>query len=565
MLRAFANLKLVYKLLVPLSILVVVIGAILWTARGGIGELNAATNTIVEKTAARRALMLTVVGALNDATVQEKNIILETGEAEMAGYHERYKASFAEAIAAVDRLIQLADSPERRAVNEALKAAALEFQRATEKSVALGLKNEKDAAFKVSHGEARPARIKVVNLAQERVRRQNEEMAKAQQDIAALQDTVVSRLYAFAAVGLVLALGLLAGIIMFLVVRPLGGITGSLQRLAAGDLGVDVPGADRKDEVGALAKSLQVFKENARQAKRLAAEQEELKVRAAAEQKAAMNKMADAFEASVGGIVGTVASASTEMQGAAQSLTATAEEASRQATAVAAAATQASANVQTVATAAEELSASIAEISRQVAQSSQVASKAVGEAKRTDGTVQSLAAAAQKIGEVVGLIQNIAGQTNLLALNATIEAARAGDAGKGFAVVASEVKALANQTAKATDEIAGHIAAIQGATGDAVAAIRSIGATIEQVNEIAAAIASAVEEQGAATKEIAGNVQQAAAGTDDVSSNIAGVTQASGEVGAAATQVLGSAGELSKQSERLRQEVETFLATVRSA
>jgi methyl-accepting chemotaxis protein len=278
-----------------------------------------------------------------------------------------------------------------------------------------------------------------------------------------------------------------------------------------------------------------------------------------------MNRIASEFEKSVGGIVAGAASAATEMQRSAQSLAAIAEETTRQSTTVAAAAEQTTANVQTVAAAAEELSTSGQEISRQIVHSASIAQSAVAQADRTNAMVEGLLEATQKIGEVMGLIQNIAAQTNLLALNATIEAARAGEAGKGFAVVASEVKALSTQTAKATEEIADQIQTIRDATGATAGAIREIGATIGQIDEIATTIAAAVEEQGGSTKEIARSVQQAAQGTQGVMQNIAGVTQASGQVGTAAELVLGSASELAKQSERLKQEVESFLATVRAA
>ena len=276
-----------------------------------------------------------------------------------------------------------------------------------------------------------------------------------------------------------------------------------------------------------------------------------------------LNAHADAFEQSVKGMVEIVASAATQLQSTARTMEGTANGTSEQATTVAAAADEAATNVQTVASAAEELASSIAEISRQVAQSTQIAGAAVDEAQRTNSMVQGLADAAQKIGEVVSLINDIASQTNLLALNATIEAARAGEAGKGFAVVASEVKNLANQTAKATDEISAQIGGIQTATKDAVGAIEGIGGTIGEINEIASAIAAAVEEQGAATQEIARNVEQAASGTTQVTQNISEVTQAASETGQAAGQVLDAASELSQQSEKLNGEVHRFLDQIR--
>jgi methyl-accepting chemotaxis protein len=365
--------------------------------------------------------------------------------------------------------------------------------------------------------------------------------------------------------GLALTVGLALWIGMTRISRPVVRMCAAMHALANGDKTVAVPDVGRKDEIGQMAETVQVFKDSMIEADRLREANDQQKAVAEAERKAAMSKLAETFEAGIRGVVNSVASQSTEMQSAAQAMAHSAETAMQQATAVAAAVEQASANVQTVATAAEELSASVLEIGRQVDQSSKIAGQAVTEADHTNVTVEGLDRAAQRIGEVVQLIETIAGQTNLLALNATIEAARAGDAGKGFAVVASEVKSLASQTAKATEEIRSQIGEIQGATGQTVGAIRSIGTTIRQMSEIATTIASAVEEQGAATREIASNVHQAAQGTGDIATNIGGVSRAASETGSAAAQVLGSASELSRQSETLRRDVDEFLVTVRAA
>lgn len=365
------------------------------------------------------------------------------------------------------------------------------------------------------------------------------------------------------AIILIIALGLTL-LIARSIVTPIVSMTGAMSDLADGNLKVVIPAQGRHDEIGSMASAVQVFKDSATERERLEAEQrrEQQKREERAQR---MEELTSAFDRQALEIVSTVANAATEMQATAQSMSATAEESSRQATAVATASEQATVNVQTVAAGSEEMSASIGEINRQVGQSSEIANKANAEAERTNETVQGLAAAATKIGEVVELISDIAEQTNLLALNATIEAARAGEAGKGFAVVASEVKNLATQTAKATEEIGTQVNEMQSVTGDAVTAIKTISETIGKINAIAGGVASSMDEQGSATREIAENTQQAAAGTQQVSSSIAGVTQAATDTGAAAQEVLGAAGELSQQATMLRSVVEEFLANVKAA
>jgi len=348
------------------------------------------------------------------------------------------------------------------------------------------------------------------------------------------------------------------------IVPPILKMVGAMGQLAGGDHSVAIPATDNKDEIGLMARAVLIFKENMIKARELADKEAEA-MAARVARAARVNDLTRDFDASISKVLRSVASAATELQATASSMTATAEETTNQATAVAAATEEASTNVQTVAAASEQLASSVTEIGRQVTQSAAIAQKAVEEAERTNATVQGLYDGAASIGDVVQLINDIASQTNLLALNATIEAARAGEAGRGFAVVASEVKSLAEQTAKATDQIGAQIASIQSSSSEAVTAIRGITTTINEMSEIASAIASAVEEQGSATQEIARNVQQAALGTGEISSNVVGVQQAAGDTGAAAHQVLQASDELSRQSETMRSEVETFLTDIRAA
>jgi methyl-accepting chemotaxis protein len=383
-------------------------------------------------------------------------------------------------------------------------------------------------------------------------------------DLDADVNALLLRLGAIGA-GLMAVMGLLSWLIARDVLGALNRQRLRMQGIAGGSLDEQVEETERGDEIGRMAETLEMLRQTAMTARTLELEQLKTKQQAEKEKREALIALADRFDASVGRLVGLMASGSNELESTAQSMTGTAERTNQQAAVVSSAAAEASTRVQTVATAAEELSSSIGEISRQVAQSVNVTARAVENARRTDTIVRDLADGAQRIEHVAELISSIAGQTNLLALNATIEAARAGEAGRGFAVVAAEVKSLASQTAEATKEIGTRISQIQSATKEAVEAIQGITATIEEVSAIATTIGSAIEEQGTATQEIARNVTQTAQATHEVTTNIGGVSTAANETGAAASLVLTAASNLSKQAEQLSGEVDTFLAGVRAA
>ena len=347
--------------------------------------------------------------------------------------------------------------------------------------------------------------------------------------------------------------------------RPLTAITAVMNRLSGGEIDVTIPGSERRDELGTMAGAVEMFRRSMIEARGMREAQEASKHQTEREKKALQRQMADRFEADVKSVVAAVAKATTDMQRVASEITTSVNGTSQRAAAAAAASDEASTSVNTVAAATEELASSVAEIGRQVTHSSQVAENAVVKAGQTTEMVGSLASAAEKIGDVLRLIGAIASQTNLLALNATIEAARAGEAGRGFAVVASEVKGLASQTAKATEEIAGQVAAIQSATGNCVTAIGGISDTIREISGIATTIAAAVEEQDSATREIARSVQQAAAGTSEVSVNVTGASQSADQSRALAENVATATGQLSQQADALHKSVDTFLAGLRDA
>ncbi|MBI5131683.1 MAG: HAMP domain-containing protein [Rhodopseudomonas palustris] len=391
---------------------------------------------------------------------------------------------------------------------------------------------------------------------------QSSERAKA--EAVAARDATMQRMQ-ISIVLIILAVSVLGLLIGRSVSRPLKGLTGGLKELGAGNFDVVLPGLDRHDEIGDMAQAVESCKVMAQEKARAEADAKAEQDRIAAEQrKRDMHKLADQFEEAVGEIVETVSSASTELEASATTLTSTAQHAQQFTTLVASASEEASTNVQSVASASEEMASSVNEISRQVQESARIAAEAVTQAQETNERVSHLSEAAARIGDVVELINTIASQTNLLALNATIEAARAGDAGRGFAVVASEVKLLAEQTAKATEQISQQVGGIQSATGQSVASIRGIGTTIARMSEIAATIASAVEEQGAATQEISRNVHHAAEGAQQVSVNIIEVQRGASETGSASQQVLTAAHSLSHDSTRLKDEVSRFLRTVRA-
>ena len=504
--------------------------------------------------------------AASDVRIKQLRTLTLSGSPETRADNARQTDQAVAALAAARKAYEpLISSDAERALYDAFGATWERYQTVGREAARLaeagqgadGIRLMADPANIDLYNEARDTLAKDVAL-NERGAHADAESAMAATDFATLTAYLSAALSVLAACGA-------TAFVLLRVSRPIQAMTGAMTVLAAGDTGGEVPHRARRDEVGAMAAAVQVFKDNLIRTRRLEDETAQARLAAEEQRKAGMRQMADDFEAAVGGIIGTVSSSATELQATAQAMTATATETASQSTTVAAAAEEAASNVSTVAAAAEELGSSVQEIGRQVQGSASLAHLAVSEADQTGLRVQELSAAVTRIGDVVGLISNIAGQTNLLALNATIEAARAGAAGKGFAVVASEVKALAEQTAKATHEIAGQIAQIQASTGQAVTSIAGITGRIREISGVATSIAAAVEQQGAATQEIVRNVAQASTGTGEVTGNMAGVAQASEETGAAAGQVLDAASELSRQSEHLGAEVGRFLATVRAA
>jgi methyl-accepting chemotaxis protein len=511
-----------------------------------------------------------VLGELRAGVITYRNVIrehmlAETLEEKLAA--EKTLATVVEGNTKVRALYEpMITSPEERALYREWSELWDKYKAGTQEVMALSRK----AAGKIPT-EAHEMNSKTVNkigLEADNVLKKDIDLNTAGGDKAA-QDAADSYASALIMLAAILGTAVIIGIgVSFYLVRDvstgIASIVTPMQALGKGDLSAQVPHQGEKTEIGAMADTLQVFKQ-ALIAKKAADEAAAVDAEAKIERGRRVDGITRNFEALIGEIVQTVSSASTQLEASAGTLSKTAERSQSLTTAVAAASEEASTNVQSVASATEELSSSVNEISRQVQESARMATDAVGQARVTNDRVSELSKAASRIGDVVELINTIAGQTNLLALNATIEAARAGEAGRGFAVVASEVKALAEQTAKATGEIGQQITGIQAATQDSVTAIKEISGTIERLSEISSTIAAAVEEQGAATQEISRNVQQAAQGTQQVSSNITDVQRGASETGSASSQVLSAAQMLSGDSTRLKVEVAKFLDSVRAA
>jgi methyl-accepting chemotaxis protein len=511
-----------------------------------------------------------VLGELRAGVISYRNVIREHMLAETLEEKEAAEKTLATVVESNNKIRAtyepLITSPEERALYKEWSENWDKYKKVTQDVMALSRK----AAGRIP-AEAHDLNTKTANklaIEADNVLKKDIDLNNAGADKAS-QDAANSYSSAFMMLAAILGATVMIGIgVSFYLIRDvstgISSIVTPMQALGKGDLSAEVPHQGEKTEIGAMATTLQVFKE-ALIAKKAADEAAALDAQAKIERGRKVDGITRDFESMIGEIVQTVSSASTQLEASASTLSATAERSQQLTTTVASASEEASTNVQSVASATEELSSSVNEISRQVQESARMASDAVGQARVTNDRVSELSKSAARIGDVVELINTIAGQTNLLALNATIEAARAGEAGRGFAVVASEVKALAEQTAKATGEISQQISGIQAATQDSVNAIKEISGTIEKLSEISSTIAAAVEEQGAATQEISRNVQQAAQGTQQVSANIVDVQRGTSETGSASSQVLSAAQSLSGDSNRLKLEVGKFLSSVRAA
>jgi methyl-accepting chemotaxis protein len=560
---ALRNVSIRTKVAAAFGVMLLIIGAVGFFAIDRLARVNATTVAINTS----RLPSVRYIGEVRYNMARHRAIlsrhVMVSEPAQKAQVEERIRVALGNVETARKSYAALIASADERSAYAAFAAAWGSYLKSVDELLAVSSKNQNAEAMKLF-----VTTVSQTGLAAETTVDKIVELNLKGGDAAqALGEEIYegSRLFALGAVGLALIVAVGAGLLLSRsVATPVLGMTAAMTRLAEHDMSVTVPALGQADEIGRMAKAVEVFRESMIKAA-AAAEREAADNQARAARAALIDRLTGDFDAGVTEVLTAVSSAADEMQSTATAMTTIADGSARQANAVAAAAEEASANVQTVAASAEELASSIAEITRQVAQSSTISTQAVAQAKTTDHDVEALTLAASKIGEVVRLISDIADRTNLLALNATIEAARAGEAGRGFAIVAAEVKGLAQQTARATGDIAAQVEAIQIATARSVEAIRDIAGTIAGISQTSTAIASAVEQQGAATGEIARNVQQASAGTTQVTQNIAGVSQAAAETGHAASQVLGAAGDLSKQAALLRGKVETFLGAIKAA